>query len=506
VPIISGFADDPGTKVIINILEGARDGRAYRDALAYATAKKPVVVLKLGRTDAGRAAAQAHTGSLAGSEAAYDAAIRDSGAAAVTTIDEMIETTSLFSKAPIPKGDKVFIFSVSGGASVLAGDLARTAGLNLVPIPKATARAFGKILGVTRSFANPMDVVGAPRLVKGDNLTRCLRVALRESRFDAIGFVLVVQRETSASHHGLHEQFRAIAPKAKKPVVMISEMAWQPAELPTPGGPALAGTLDVGLAALRHLVDYGAYRRAAQTKPPTRPRRRDLGLNGSGPLTEPESNEILDAAGIPLARWRFADSAAGAARAASQIGSPVAVKAVVRGLAHKTEAGAVRLDVSGSAAVRHACTAIAASLRRHNRRARIEGFLVQEMVPAGVEMILGGRLDPQFGPIVLIGAGGTLAELAEDVAVGVAPLSRRDATRMVASLKAARLLQGFRGAPKADRRALIDLMVRFSRFLAATEGQIAEIDLNPVKVLAGNNGVRVVDSLIVPQSGVDRLE
>ncbi|MCZ6448485.1 MAG: acetate--CoA ligase family protein [Alphaproteobacteria bacterium] len=501
---ISWLADDPDTYVIVNIVEGVRDGRAYRDALARAAAKKPVVVLKLGRTDAGRAAAVAHTGSLAGPEAAFDAVFRESGIARVETIDAMIETANLFSKAKVPGGDRVFILSVSGGAAVLAGDLARKAGLRLPPLAPATSDSLGKILGISRRFANPMDVVGAPRLVAGDNLTRCLRVLDRDPTIDAIALVLVVQRETSASHRVLHQQFHAMAPTMKTPVVMVSEMTWHPTKAPDPGGGPVAATLDDGLLALRQLIDHGTHRRRAPSPPP-RPRRSlpppALDVPSGRPLTEPESTAILEGQGLPFAPWDWVKSAAAAARAARRIGFPVAVKAVVGGLAHKTEAGAVHLGIGSAAGVRRACAAIEAAVARAAPDSSIEGYMIQGMVTGGVEMIVGTVFDPQFGPLLMAGAGGTLAEIAADTTLALAPVDARQARAMVRGLKADRLLRGTRGAPPADRAALVDVMVRLSRFAWAHGQEITEIDLNPVMVLPKGQGVRIVDALIVPRAG-----
>ena len=500
---ISWLADDPDTCVIVNIVEGVRDGRAYRDALARAAAKKPVVVLKLGCTDAGRAAAVAHTGSLAGPDAAFDAVFRESGIARVETIDAMIETANLFSKAKVPGGDRVFILSVSGGAAVLAGDLARKAGLRLPPPAPATSDALGKILGISRRFANPMDVVGAPRLVAGDNLTRCLRVLDRDPAIDAIALVLVVQRETSASHRVLHQQFHALAPTMKTPVVMVSEMTWHPAKAPGPGGPPVAATLDDGLLALRQLIDHGTHLRRAPSPPP-RPRRSlpppAFDVPSGRPLTEPESTAILEDIGLPFAPWELAKTAAAAARAARRMGFPVAVKAVVGGLAHKTEAGAVGLGIGSAAGVRRACAEIDAAVARAAPDSSIEGYMIQEMVTGGVEMIVGTVFDPQFGPLLMAGSGGTLAEIAADTALALAPVDTRQARAMIRGLKADRLLRGTRGAPTADRAALVDVMVRLSRFAWAHGQEITEIDLNPVMVLPKGQGVRIVDALIVPRA------
>lgn len=497
---IDWLADDPQTSVILNIVEGVRDGRHYRDSLARAAARKPVVVLKLGRTDAGSKAAAAHTGSLAGSQRVFAAAIRETGAILVHTIDQLIESAKLLSTAPLPRGKRVFIFSVSGGASVLSGDLARDAGLILPPVPVPVSRALGEILGVNRHFHNPMDVVGAPRLVRGDNLTRCLDVLMACDRFDAIALVMVVQRDVSESHHVLHQQFRAHAAKAAKPLVLISEMTWHPAERPAADGPPIAGRLDEGLVALSHLVNHAEYRRKGPFKP--RPLIGDRagsatvalprGASPGCPLTEPESYRLLERAGLPIARWEEAADPAQAAKAARSIGFPVVLKAIMPGLAHKSDAGGVRIGLANAAAVIRAGKEMAERIG-----SGLSGFLVQEMVAGGTEMILGARFDPQFGPVVMVGAGGTLAELADDTALALAPVSRSQAQRMIARLKADRLLAGYRGAPPLDRVALADCLAKLSRLAARAGERISELDVNPVIVLPRGQGVRIVDALAV---------
>lgn len=497
---IEWLAEDDGTRVIVNIVEGVRDGARYRAAIARAAARKPVVVLKLGRTRLGRAAAVAHTGSLSGEAAAFDALLAGTGAAQVETIDALIETAALFDRAPLPKGERVFVFSVSGGATVLSGDLAERAGLKLPPIKPRTGKALGEILGVSRAFHNPMDVVGAPRLVKDDNLTRCLKVLDADDAIDAVALVMVMQRETSASHRVLIDQYRAVAPGLSKPVVLISEMAWHPHVRPAPGGPPIAGTLADGLLALRHLVDYAAFRRrkpAAAARPARTAPGADLGLPAGRALDEVASRAALAGAKLPFARHAVARSAAEAARQAARIGFPVALKIVSADLPHKSDAGGVRLGLRTEAEVRKAWTAIAAAVARHAPKARIDGMLIQKMIEGGTEMILGARVDPQYGPLVMVGAGGTLAELMADTALAVAPLDLAGARALIARLRSDRLLSGWRGAPAGDREALARALVDLSRFIARHQDQIAEIDLNPVIVLPKGKGVRIVDALVV---------
>jgi acyl-CoA synthetase (NDP forming) len=498
---IDWLADDPGTSVIMNILEGARDGRQYREAIARAVQKKPVVLLKLGRTDAGSAAALAHTGSLAGDNAAYEALAREFPIAMVQTIDEMIETARLFDRMKRPAGNRVFLFSVSGGATVLAGDLARDAGINLPPIGAPTDKALQAILEVDHPFHNPMDVVGAPRLAKGDNLTRCLDVLLADDDFDAIAFVMVAQRTITQNHQVLHDQYEAVMARARKPIVMISEMNWQPADRPAMDAPYIAGTLDHGLRSLARLIDFAAYQKdpGPSVDGAASPIRLSLDIADKDALSDIESMAMLAPHGLPFARHDLAASAAEAGERAEAIGFPVALKIVSADIAHKTETGGIRLNLTDREAVETAYEDLMATVANTSPGAQIDGALVQEMISGGMEMILGMVCDPQFGPLVMIGAGGTLTELIEDRVVGFAPLSHTAASAMIDELRIAKLLDGWRGGARLDKEALVETLVALSEFAARTDGQLAAIDLNPVIVLPQGQGVRIVDALIVPE-------
>lgn len=494
---IDWLADDPGTSVIINILEGARDGRRYREAIGRAVTKKPVVLLKLGRTDTGRSAALAHTGSLAGDNAAYEALQRDYPLAVTTTIDEMIETAMLFDRMKRPAGDRVFLFSVSGGATVLAGDLARDAGLHLPPISAATDKALQEILEVDHSFQNPMDVVGAPRLAKGDNLTRCLDVLLADEDYDLIAFVMVAQRDITDNHQVLHDQYERVMARATKPIVLVSEMNWQPRERPACDSPYIAGTLDDGMRAIKRLIDYGAFEKTSTNATGEPPPPLTVPPMPHRMLTEAECAVFLEPLGLPFAHHALAAGAAEAAKRATEIGFPVAVKISSPDIPHKTEAGGIRLSLESGDAVEAAHDAVMTSAKTASPDARIDGVIVQEMISGGIEMILGVTLDPQFGPLVMVGAGGTLTELIGDRAVGFPPLSHDKAAAMIDGLRVSQLLDGWRGGPKLDRAALVEALVTLSEIAAATDGQIAAIDLNPVIVLPEGQGVRIVDALII---------
>jgi acyl-CoA synthetase (NDP forming) len=489
---IDWLADDPDTGVIINILEGVKDGPAYRAALERAARIKPVVVLKLGRSEAGQRATLAHTGSLAGEDRVFRAICHQSGAIVVDSLDQALETANVLLRAPLPTGERVLVFSTSGGASVLSGDLGSAAGIAFPLIGEATNAGLQEILEVGRPFPNPMDVTGSPRISKGDNMTRCLNLMLADPDIDAIGFVMVLQRDEGANRKILMSQMEAVAKTADKPIVLISEMAWHWNDLPDDIGLPIAATLNDGMVAFRALFDYAAFRRrvtgeameppAAIEVPPVRP-----------VLTEFESKKILAGAGLPVTREDLALSLEDAAAMAERIGYPVALKAQSPELLHKSDAGAIRLGVADEAQLRAAYGELAAL-------PDLDGILIQEMVARGAEFLLGMHWDETFGPVIAFGPGGIFVELIGEAALAVPPLRRGDGDALLVAAPAAkRLVEGFRGLPAADRQALAGLIERFAVFVSATHGQLAAVDINPLTVLPGGQA-KVVDASIVLKS------
>ncbi len=497
--MIDYLSDDIETRVICAMVEGVGDGRKFRRAVARATRAKPVIILKLGSTGPGARAVRAHTGVLAGSDAAFKAVCREAGVATVDSIDAMVETANLFSRLSLPKGDRTFLFSVSGGATVLSGDLGAAAGLEFPPLGDATNRALQKILEVDRPFHNPMDVVGAPRLAKGDNLTRCLDALMGDDGIDLVALVMVMQRDVSPSHQAMHDQARAAAKSASKPLVMMSEVTWHWREAPDPDGLVIAETLGEGLRAVARLHDYARFRRDA--KPVCEVARSGAVEVGELParatLCEYESKLILARAGLAVTREGLATSAAAAVRIAKHIGYPVALKLQSPALPHKAEAGGVALGISSPTELRRAYRGMLARVSASHPTAEIDGVLVQEMVADGLEFILGMTYDVQFGPLVVCGTGGVLVELVNDTSVRFPPVSAAEAGHMLDELKGAKLLEGYGGAAPRDREALVAAIVTFAGFVDATDGKFAAIDINPLMVLGAGKGVKVADALII---------
>jgi acyl-CoA synthetase (NDP forming) len=512
---ISYLAEDPATKVIACIMEGAKDGRRFRAAVEGAARSKPMVVLKLGRSEFGQRATLAHTGTLAGKHEAFAALFRQNGVALVDSIDALVETAALLALAPLPQGDRVVMMTVSGGATSLIGDLGEAAGVNFPVIADATNRRVQKILGVERAFGNPLDTVGLPRLRRDGNITAVLHALLDDDGIDLIGLVLGMRADGWDSHQELVDRLAAVAREARKPVLLVSFMSnsltrhW--CGYSRAGALPLVEDLERGLEAIRHLVDYAAFRRRVAPGRPLTPMQTPAqavhidvaAIPARRMLTEAESKQILAGAGLPVTRELLARSPAEAVRMAAEIGGPVALKIQSPDIPHKSDIGGVHLGAATPAEVETAARQVLENAKRNCPHAAIDGVLVQEMVADAVEFILGMAYDRQFGPLIVCGAGGVTVEVFKDAAVLLPPFGRQDVTAALGSLKVRKLLEGFRGAPPRDVDALVECCLRFAEFVMATDGAFAAIDLNPVFVCARGRGVRIADALMetMPAAG-----
>jgi acetate---CoA ligase (ADP-forming) len=495
---IEFLADDESTRVIACVMEGAKNGRRFRAAVERAARKKPLVVLKLGRSAFGQRATLAHTGTLAGRHEAFAALFRQNGVALVDSIDALVETAALFDLAPLPQGDRVVMMTVSGGATSLIGDLGEAAGINFPAIAETTNTRIQEILSVERAFGNPLDTVGLPRLRRDGNISAVVQALLDDDGVDVIGLVLGMRGDGWDSHQELVDRLAAAVKGARKPVMVVSFMSnsltrhWR--GYAQANGLPLVEDLERGLKAVRHLIDYAAFRRSPERR--TAAPAQAVTLPQARVFTEAQSKKILGAAGLPVTREALARDPSEAVRLAAEIGGAVALKVQSADIAHKSDIGGVHLGARSAAEVEAAAHKVFDNARRNCPGATIDGILVQEMVEDGVDLILGMTYDETFGPMVVCGAGGVTVEVFKDAAVLLPPFSAEEARAAIRSLKVAKLLDGFRGALPRDLDALVDCCVRFGDFVAATDGQYAAIDLNPILVCAHGRGVRIADALM----------
>ncbi len=502
---IEAAIDSGAADIFLVYLEGIRQPARFRAVADKAAALgKPLIVAKVGRSDAGRRAAASHTGALAQSGAIDDAIFRHHGIVRGEDIDHMLDMAAAFAFCKLPKGNRVAIITGSGGSAVWMADILSAHGLE---VPELEADLQARIMAMLPSYASAANPIDATAQAIGEVGYKPIVEIVRESkRIDTILLISSVANETTARKRAV--ELEDIVATTGQPILMATYTT------ATPG--AIGAFAEVGVPAytsmpscaraIKALADYGRFRErvAARGKPEesTASVRNTVAKalkESAKVLTEVQTKALLAAYGVQRVPEFLATSESEAADAATRIGGPVALKVQSPDIAHKTEAGAVLLNLATAAAVRDGYRIVLERSKNAVPGAKIDGVLVQAMAKRGQEMILGITRDPVFGPMLMVGLGGIHVEVLKDVAFAPVPLDADDALALVGELKGAALLDGVRGAPPADKAALAELMVALSRFAADHADQIAEIDLNPVIVHEAGQGLSVVDALIVKQ-------
>lgn len=499
---VDWMVEDPGTAVIAVFIEGLKKPDRFAAVAAKALAAgKPIIALKVGRSERGRKATLAHTGSVAGADAAYDGLFRKLGVVRVDDLDEMREATILFSAPRRPRGSGFALASISGGLTTMLTDMAEEHGLG-TPQPAAETRA--RIARVLPEFGvanNPLDTTGV-LAEKPEILAGVVEGFLADPGIDCFALAL----NTPLGTVGHRKRARILAEtqaRIDKPLVCFSvSSAGADREvietLAGAGVPFLLGARE-SVVSMRRWAWYEE-RRCAMAGDRGRLANGfghvcDLPCDGRRVVAENAARVLLAPYAIPFVAQRRAGDARAAVLAAEELGWPVALKIDSPDIAHKTECGGVRLGLRDAAEFEQAHTAMLAEVRRHAPRAAIDGVLVQRMAPKGVEALIGVKRDPDFGLLLVAGVGGTLVELLREVSLRPIPITAADAEEMLAETRLAALLAGFRGAVPADRAALVEVMLALSDAACDLGERLAEIDLNPAIVLP--RGVTIVDALVV---------
>ena len=518
--------DDPATHAVLLFVEGfKRPERFLALADRAAAMGKPIALVKVGRSPQAQVAAIAHSGSLAGEDRVTDAALRAAGVIRCSDLDELLETAELLAgchrMGRTAGRGRTGVVTVSTGEASLIADLAPDTGIDLATVPEPTRRRIEEALPTLTYIGNPIDPWGAadPKAAYGACLTAFadsgaydVLVAVYDSPFRS----LAGEEGSAAQVAGLLVEATADRPDLLPIFVSLTSGEISPGvatALEPAGVPYLRGTREAFRAiSLRAAWERHRARRIAEG--PLRPGWAALADDRTPILDDPtvpagagsvmprarharserESLELLRAAGLPVVAMRVAADANEAVAAAEEMGYPVVVKADAPGLAHKSDAGAVALGIADADGVRRAFADVAGAARRAG--ATVLGALVAPMVGPGLELIVGARRDPQYGPAILVGVGGILAEALDDVAIRLAPVGEDDAHEMLRELRAAALLTGVRGRPGIDRDALAALIGDLARFMDE-RSDIVEIDLNPV--IATPDGVVAVDALVVTE-------
>ncbi len=509
---ISYLVDDPQTRVIMAFIEGFKSPARFVWAAERARmAGKPLLVVKVGRSEVAQRATMAHTGSLAGADAVHDAVFRKHGVVRLDSLDELLEAAELFLKAPLPASRGVAFLTLSGGQIGLIGDLMQGLSLDLPVLSEDTRRALAEVLPAYSSIANPLDAWGAGNFE--ETYPACIRVLAQEPAIDLIAISRdsspgIAPQEIRQSKVIIDSAAEVVAASGK-PVLVFGTIAngIEPAvkeHADRVGLPWLQGT-SASLNAIQALQHYAEFRRCpppAAGPSPVFPDglaglRRDL-ANQPVALTERSGKQLLAAYGIRVTREKLARTVEEAIRLAEEFQGPVALKIESPDIPHKTEARGVLLNLVGAPAVSQGFNTILRNATAYRSDARIEGILVQEMVPASaVEVIVGTSNDPEFGPVVVFGLGGIFVELLKDSSLRMAPVSDVEALEMIASTRGAALLRGYRGRPTADMAALADCICRLSHLAYDLRDEILAIDVNPLMVLPEGQGVVAADALVL---------
>ncbi len=503
---IDWFAQDPQTKVIGAYMEGVKDAHRLLEVGDRALdADKPVLIWKVGNTEVGSRAAASHTANLGGALALYEAAFRQRGMIRVRDANELIDYTKVFESGKRPAGNRVAIVTISGGGGILMADQCAESGLSVGPLTAQSEERLKAIIPAFGSWQNPIDIT-AGIFNNPEMLAQAMRIIVDDPTVDSIVVI-------NASLQGEIATLRAkelveLSRTTSKPILT----AWSAREkfaadayraLREGGVPRFATPVACAkaLAALTTFAQAQRQRAFERTEPVltlSRPQAKRMLAGRVDDLAEHEAKALIAHYGIPVTREVLATDRAAAVAAAQAIGFPVVLKVQSADIAHKTEAGGVRVGLADAQAVEQAYDAILASARAHAPGARIDGVSVQEMVHGGTELIAGVQNDPLFGPAVMVGLGGIHAEVFKDVSFRLAPLTRSAAESMVRELRCFPLLDGARGRPKADVDALIDALLALSALAVDLKDELAELDVNPLLVRERGQGVKALDALARP--------
>lgn len=493
------WESDENTDVILLYLESFGNPKKFSQIARRVGLKKPIVVVKSGRSTAGARATTSHTGALiAASDVTVDALFRQSGVIRTDTLEELFDVASLLVNQPLPKGRRVGIITNAGGPAILCADACEARGLEVPVFSETTKQSLGAFLPAGASLINPVDMIASAR---AEHYRQAIEIVAADPKVDALIVIFTPPLVTKAE-----DVAREIVAAAKsigdKPIMTVflsarevpSELRSSEPRIPSYRFPETAAI------ALARAARYGEWRGRPESLPPVfSDLRRDEAAaiiataltRGEGWLTPDETARLLSCYGLPLIEQRIVDDIGAAGIAADEMGCELALKAIAPGVVHKTEAGAVRLNLRGSAAVIAAAGEMTSQLAALGQAPT--GFVLQTMCEPGVEMLVGVVHDPQFGPVVACGAGGVQVELMRDVSVRLTPLSKTDATEMMRSLKTYPLLTGFRGKAKCDVAALEDGLLRVSAMVEDIP-QIAELDCNPFVV--NEHGAVILDARI----------
>ncbi len=490
------MVQDGTTDVILLFIEGIRDVDKFLAAAKRAAEiGKPVIVTKVGRSGAGERAAASHTASMAGWSAAYDAVFAKYGFIISNDLDEAVTIAAVLTTNPMPKGDRVAVLTVSGGAGIWGADTVSMQGLQVPELSVPIQAEIGKLMPSYGSARNPIDVTAQGAHAGG--LQKSIDLLEVSDEVDAILVVLSLSSDTRMPFK--QAELEPVISAQNKPIVFYSytlPSQFARTEFAKSGAVVLSGLTHVGVA-MRQMVARAKFRLAPPADAAALPLRDISAHLKSAKLSEFDSKSLLRDAGIALPDEMLVTEKSALDTAIARTGFPLVMKIQSPDIPHKSEVGGVRVNITTKGEVFLAYEALLQSARQRRPDAEIQGVLVGPMAKKGVEIIIGTMRDTTFGPMIMVGFGGITTELFRDVIYRPAPVSAAEAEAMLADLKAAPLLHGFRGAARADIPALSRLIAQVSVLAARFGEQISEIEINPVLVHPEGRGVTIVDALVV---------
>jgi acyl-CoA synthetase (NDP forming) len=495
--LIEEFGNDPRIEVILVYLEGVQDGRELIRVAGQVTSKKPVLVLKVGRTQIGSKAALSHTGTLAGTDAVYNGAFRQCGVVRVNTVNDLIVGAKAISMLPKPRGNRICILTEAGGLGVISMDEVEAGGvLELAPMSQETCEKLTAVLPPMAMVCKPNGYVDTTAAAMAKEFGDAMRIVLSDPNVD-----MVLLNSIPPTFLPAMDVAQAVAPVVKefdKPVVACFTVSQAMAEtrryLEETGIPTF-DTPDYAVRALATLTQatFSASHPLSDVPTAQHPIL-DRAVLESRHLLEPEALDFLSDNGIAMMPRVLAQTREEAQRAAMEMKSPVVLKIVSPQVIHKSDVGGVKINLQGEEAVGQGYDQLVKDVKRATTAADVHGVLVVPMAQPGAEFIIGMVHDAQFGPTIMFGMGGVFVELFKDVSFRVAPFGEEVALDMIKETKGYRVLQGMRGEKQKDIASLVELLVQVSQ-LAARYPQIKEIDLNPIRVYA--NGYSILDARIL---------
>lgn len=489
------YANDPDTKVVIGYLESISDPENFLEVAKRVTKKKPLILLKAGRSNRGGKAASSHTGALACDDDVVETAFREAGIIRAETLEDLFELATVFSDMELPKGGKTLILTNAGGPAVMTTDaIAKSKNLSFFELESTQKDVLSKVLPFGANVANPIDLLG-------DATSRTFEVALKilRGKHDADLKLIILTPQSNTDATRIAE--------------VIAKHAGNDAVVVLIGGPKFDEARQVlakhkvttflyperAVFALDHLAFYAAYARrkkVTETWPKTEPKIAEKVLTKGAPYNDSDIAKILMAYDISMAGSKLTTNASEAIKAANEVGYPVVLKVTSPDILHKTEAGAVKLGIENNDDLRKSYQEVLRNAKKNCPKAKILGVTVYHMVRSTTEVAIGAKRDPLFGPVIMFGLGGIYIEILRDFRLGLAPVSIERATEMIHGIKSYEMLNGFRNGEHFDIDALAKAISGLS-LLMIDFPQISEIDVNPIRVNTDHHGIVALDAKII---------